>query len=704
MGLLLAGMPVGAEPPVPPAATAAPVQPAPVVAAPTPPAASESVGAINDEELLCESDLRSLELVASGDASFVIERTGVVTLQKETAAGPTMRFDLGKDDEESPPREGWVRVERVTPKGVRRSIACGPVVSGLGYRLPDVEGGTDSDILVVRLFDVPRGKVEQARLKAIRAEREKALLTTELIERERAMLRKLADVGGVSKAVKRLGDVPVPPTGLVDAVKAVASAQSVVDQLKSSCPRSSLPETAPALLKHICEEKGSLDEKLGALSRMLESYELALRDKKLQERRKELRDALVAAAGALKAGEEPEAAAREAHCAQVALLNWLHSDSASRLVAQVELPVADRAHIVETAYGIGDSKQAMPSGNEGSLAVLLHNVTTGVELGVGAHRVVSEPKGPAEAVAQLISTLVTLRTQASDAELAWMARVAPHSSLLGPSPGVPPLSKLDFSPKTPTFLCLDNPRDSIGNDGTPARVADATFKVDAGAPPIARIGTRAIAVEPLDKGTTREVYVCDAQPCEPSKDNAKVRNRVVLDADRGSPFPLLVELAGTAAFEGQGGFATPRYVPLGGSAGPQRVYELRGEYEAQKLASVSVLFGLRVSRKLTLALGPSLLVGTSGGTFSQAGLRIGYEFARGAFLTTGPSVRFVQTATQEVRLGSRIAVENSEEPKVPSPPGLEYQPRLGWSLGVAVDVSTLADAGNSLLKTVGVGQ
>ncbi|RKG71290.1 hypothetical protein D7W79_30870 [Corallococcus exercitus] len=664
MGWLLAGMPVSAAEPA-------------------------SGTDIKEMELLC----KGAELLPSQgeplDPRFIINRLGAVKLSKKAA--PLMAFDLGGNEVSA-----WVQVERVTPKGVRHLFACGSVDHGVRYRLPEADAATEKDRLVVRLFDRPRGAAEQARLRSIREEREKVLLTPELIEREQAALRKWADVGAITEAVGKFVVSPKPNDTLEKSVeKAIADARSVVDLLETACPGGSVSTSEPGLLKKICEEKRSLQGMLGAVSEALGRYSDALKNDALKDRRQEFRDALRVAAGGLKPGALPEGDAREAHCTQIAMLNWLRSEKASHLVAQVELPLVDGERIAEAAYGGGDSRQDLSPVKDRPLAVLLHDVTSGVELGVGAHQVISGRNEPVEALAGFFSVAVRMLGVAkfAAAEQPAGAKVLPPQAT---SRG------LDFSVDAPTLVCLGNPHNETASDGTPERVAKATLKVDTGAPSFARVGTRTLVVEPLEKGTRREIYVCDAQPCEPSKDNAKVRNRVVLDADQGSSFALLVEVAGTAAMEGQGGFTTPRYMPLGSSAGPQRVYELRGDYRTQDLASISVLFGRRMSRKWTLALGPSLLVGTSGGTFSQVGLRLGYEFSRGVFATTGPSLRFVQTATKEAPLGSRIAVANGDEPNVPAPPGLESQPRWGWSLGLAVDASALADAGKSLLKSVGV--
>ncbi|NPC45932.1 hypothetical protein HPC50_02465 [Corallococcus exiguus] len=657
MGLLLRGTPVNA-------------------------AESEADTRIPEMELLCTDAVPPPVLDAAEDPRFVINRSGAVTLSKKKE-NLLMEFNLGGNA-----HPAWVQVERVTHKGVRHPVACGQVDDGMRYRLPEADPETEKDVLVVRLFDLPRSAVEQARLRSVREEREKVLLTPGIIESEQAALRDWAEVGLVAKTVEQFA-LSTDGKEEVLAKAVIANALSIVAQLGAACPGAGSAASGPALLNKLCEENRSLDSQLGTVSEALDRYSRAMRDAALKERRTEFRVALRAAAETLKPGARLEGEAREAHCTQIAMLNWLHDDERPHLVAQVELPLVDGARIVEATYGGGDSRQDLSSGMHKPLAVLLHDVTSGVELGVGTQQVITGRNDAADAVAGAFSFMIRL------------AKLAPGALPAAVGGKVFPAAhrELDFSVKAPTLICLDQ---TTAPAGASERVLKATLKADMGAPPLARIGTRTLVVEPLDKGSRREVYVCDAKPCEPSKDNVKVRNRVILDADQGSSFLLLVEVAGTAAMEGQGGFTTPRYAPLGSSAGPQRVYELRGDYRTQDLASVSVLFGVRLSRSWLLAGGPSVLVGTSGGTFSQLGLRAGWEFARGVVLTTGPSLRFVQTATKEAPLGSRIALANGEEPKVPAPPGLEYQPRFGWSVGLGVDASVLTDAGKSLLKSVGV--
>ncbi|MFP2895234.1 hypothetical protein [Corallococcus sp. 4LFB] len=665
MGWLLTGMPVNAAEPVP---------------------AADS----DEMKLLCTGVEVVPRLGLPSDPRFVINRMGAVKLVRD--AKPLMAVDLGGND-----RSAWVQVERVTPKGVRHPVACGPVNHGLRYLLPDADAATEKDRLVVRLFDLARGREEQARLQSIREEREKVLLTPEFVEREQAALRNLANVDAITDAVKRFVVSPTPKADVeASVVGALTEAASVVEQLRAACPDGKSTSSGPALLKKICEEERTLEVKLKAVSEAFKRYDQALKDDAFKDWRKEFRDALQVAARDLKPGAQVEGKAYEEHCKQVAMLNWLHSDKVSHLVAQVELPMVEGSRIVEASYGEGDSKQDLPSGSNEPLAVLLHDVVSGAELAVGTSQSLAEPKGPAEALAGAITFLANAKM------LGGIAR-APAASLGAPAKSSPQ-RLLGFSAEWPSLVCPGKPQGPPANAGPSEGNVEVTLKVDVGAPSLARTGTRTLIVEPLDKGSRREIYVCDGQPCEPSKENAKVRNRVVLNADREDTLSLLVELAGTAALEGQGGFTTPRYVALGSSAGPQRVYELRGDYRAQDVASISVMLGVRLSQDLLVALGPSLLVGTSGGTFSQVGVRLGIKLTHGVFFTTGPSLRFVQTATKEAPLGSRIAVANAEEPKVPAPPGLEYQPRLGWSVGLAVDTSALTDAGKSLLKTVGVTQ
>jgi hypothetical protein len=215
-----------------------------------------------------------------------------------------------------------------------------------------------------------------------------------------------------------------------------------------------------------------------------------------------------------------------------------------------------------------------------------------------------------------------------------------------------------------------------------------------------------------------ELDVCNKRPCDSVKDAERVRNKVKLevDADNKVSFPVLIELAGTMAFGSGLSFGTPRYEPIGGPTGPDQVYELRSVYEAHRAFSVSLMFGVQPGSfalfdiwpksqgKWVFSAGPSLLVGAGGGFFSQLNVRVGYELAKGSYITLGPSWRIVETATGQAPLGSRIAVERKDDAKVPEPKGTESRLRPGLSLGVSIDMSVLADGGKSLLKAVGVSE
>ncbi|NOK08019.1 hypothetical protein [Corallococcus exercitus] len=656
-----------------------------------PPSARAQAESTELTEALCKESLPQLELKADGKALYRISRAGKVTVQDQ-AKELLFEFNFGQKE-----REGIVRIELVKPQEATSQVVCGHVTSGKTYQLPQTLWLNSTDKLVVRLYDVPRGEFELKRFKDIAAGRQTALLTEEVIGRELAQLRQQVGLKELKEEVEGLGRFPAPVDGVTVLHGSIDKARKKLEL--DGCSRGEAADASPApLLHHFCSEAQVIDKSLQTLATLLESYRNALADKKRQAEQQRLLGELRGFAKTLDGGTTPKEEVRKAHCEQLAALNWLHAEAAPRLITQVELPLIPSRQVLHVSYGTGNPKSTRPPGEQ--TAVLLHQVPTGAQVGVEEHqREFHQQATLAQAFADAVGVMVPLAAKSTTItwlELSDIARSFKRgedfktlTDLFGDLTAAPQLPSLD--PLRPTLLCQEG---------------DAQLKLDTGAAPIAPVGTRSFLVAPLKAGTATEISVCDKSPCVAQADGSHLKNKVTLEpqAEEESRFPFLVELAGTASFERGLSFGAPRYEAIGGTAGPQQLYELRREYEAHRAFSLSVLFGYRLKPWLALVAGPSVLVGASGGTFSQLNFRFAFPVTRGAYLTVGPSMRLVESATEVAPIGSRIAVENSSEPKVPTVPGTEYRPRFGLSLGFSVDVSVLTDTGKTLLKSAGVTQ
>ncbi|MDC0711425.1 hypothetical protein POL68_23340 [Stigmatella sp. ncwal1] len=620
----------------------------------------------------CPKDIPGLVETPESEPAYRVARTGIVKVFPEVKQW-RVQFDLGPEPEESERREGFVSIEWVKPRDSSWRV-CGKVKNGVTYRLPDALPVGDEDKLVVRLYDLPRGEAEQKRSMALRDAREKELLTPALVERERAALRGQPWLRKIAEVAEQLADVPPPPGGVKELATAVEDALATLDQLLG-CPQNEAEMNAePPLFRELCAEAVRIRTSLDGVARRLIRYQNALGAREFQSQRAALLVDLQEAARKLDAGGQPEGEVRDAHCQAVAVLSWLREDSAARWVAQVELPLASPGEVVSVQYKTGAVHAVRPLGTP--LAVLVQKVPAAEQLG---SLVSSGKRQQQQGLSQSLADFVMFAARA-------LGVAGPGSRVLGVAPidpqGSPLAPKVDR--RWPTLVCE-----------TPG------FKIDAGSEPLSSWGTRSLFIGRLEAGAETVLHICDKSPCDAKPDNPQLRNTVTLEPEWESSFPVLVELAGTAAPVKGLSFGSPKYEPIGGPSGPQRIYELGSTYEAQDAFSVSLLFGYQFHRRLALALGPSVLVGASGGIFSQLNLRMGVEVSRGAWFTFGPSLRFVKSATGDAPLGSRITVDNRDGAKVPEP-RTEYRPRLGLSLGVSVDVSTLAEAGKGLLKAVGV--
>ena len=637
-----------------------------------------------DNSALCPANEMPLAEMPGARHAFSIARTGVVTVNRD-AEEPLLQFDLGSAPGESTPREGFVRIDLVKKSGAKQT-ACARVKNGAVYRFPTALDASQEDHLVVRLYDVPRDEAEKERFLTLRQGREKALFTQKIADGERAELRKKLKLEErIIKVAKALENVPPPKDGAFALNQAIEDTHAELERAQADCPRADKKDEAARLLVDLCDEAKSIQASLKGLRQKLINHENTPRDAANLQRRHERLKEVVSTAALLATSAPPPGTDGQEHCKRVEALIWLRDDAAARLVVQSELPLVHPGRIIHARYDAGNTRETLPP--DELLAVLLHRVPTEVQLGTGIlTRTVAQQQTLASLLESAFTLTVPLLKKAGT--LGVLPRSTAKASWKDLNPDDPQGLKLD--PRYPTLVCH--------------QTGELKYTVDPGAAPIAALGTRVAYKGRLKDGKATELFVCNKTPCETKEDHEFLRTRVTLEPEQASVFPVLVELSATGALGRGLSFGSPHYVPIGGPTGPQRVYELRSEYEAQEAFSLSLLFGYRVSRRWALALGPSVLVGPSGGTFSQFNLRGALEMTRGAYFTFGPSMRLVQTATQETRLGARVAVENKDDPKVPTPLGLEYRPRFGLSLGISVDVSVLSEAGKGLLKAVGVTQ
>lgn len=148
----------------------------------------------------------------------------------------------------------------------------------------------------------------------------------------------------------------------------------------------------------------------------------------------------------------------------------------------------------------------------------------------------------------------------------------------------------------------------------------------------------------------------------------------------------------------------PEYQSIGGTAGPETIYELRYPFDVRRHVSASLLIGARYCERFFSGFGPTLLIGSGGGALTQWDIvPVAYTptWARGLYVTPSVGLRVVKYAT-DVNSGSRVPAAGTAD--VAKPPALgrtDSRPVVVLSLGIGFDLSVVGAAADSLLTSMG---
>lgn len=351
---------------------------------------------------------------------------------------------------------------------------------------------------------------------------------------------------------------------------------------------------------------------------------------------------------------ESTEAARKSWCNGMAMLAWLEKEGHVRLVVRAEVPLDVANQFVTAVFGAGSSATGWVAAGE-RLGLLLADVPSDEKISFKLHKGQKLPSA-ADAFANFLVIAVNAGLRAASFPAA----------------------------------CTDLKMDA---------------RVDAAAPPIAGFGTRAIVVPTVPSGYRTSVFVCSGPECTPGKADAPVRNEVQLDLLPTWRVTLLGELNGTVPVVGTDGafrtssFGTPTFEPIGGTSGPDQLYQLRRSYDGRQSFGTSVLLALQQHKWLG-AIGPTVWTGGESSPFTQWNLRAGRVLGEGFVLTFGATTRLVKDAI-DYREGDVVSVSRASGGQAPSP-RVRNALAFGASIGIAIDLAVLTDAGEALLKATGV--
>jgi hypothetical protein len=355
----------------------------------------------------------------------------------------------------------------------------------------------------------------------------------------------------------------------------------------------------------------------------------------------------------MKVDNELTPAQSEAQCSALGNYQW-HQQKGWLRIAEAQLPLTPE--VVQVSYAAGFSEQKNLK-TDTQIGVLVSSVPRDREISFSAkkNKVVVADVGAvlAQSLAYLIPAL----------------RALPIKSLF-----VAPLpEEEDWK-----LICQN-----------PVPLADLSM------PTVATRGTRAFIAGKVTKESSLEVLACEGAKCP--ADEGLIRNRIDLQPDPGVTFTLMAEVDVSL---GTGPMSAPRFDPVGGIEGPDQLYSFVHRTEARDVWSTAMLFAVRFCEGWTVGLGPSLLVGTSGGALTQWNLRAGHRLSGSLYFLAGISVRFVPTATDYL-VGAQVSVPKGMAEPAPPKFRTEDRPVFLFSIGLGLDLTVLSDAATSIAKAIG---
>jgi hypothetical protein len=246
-----------------------------------------------------------------------------------------------------------------------------------------------------------------------------------------------------------------------------------------------------------------------------------------------------------------------------------------------------------------------------------------------------------------------------------------------------------------------------GKPGIAWMVADTTLAPTAATETVGRV------FGDLDAEHVDDLVACASDTCTAAVDDKTVRARATLTPNRTGSWTLMAEITGglsvmsrysvscrcLGVFELLG---PPSFEPVNRGDGPDQIFELRTRSDPRNVVSTSLILGRYYSDRWLLGFGPSLLVGTSGGAFTQWNMRFAYRLSdKGAYLTFGPSLRFLPDPVDH-QLHDRVSVTKSASGAATAPQiRTYYSPELQLDVGLGIDIGALGAAASDTIKSFG---
>jgi hypothetical protein len=206
---------------------------------------------------------------------------------------------------------------------------------------------------------------------------------------------------------------------------------------------------------------------------------------------------------------------------------------------------------------------------------------------------------------------------------------------------------------------------------------------------------------------------CTAEPCTGADDDKNVRGRASLTPSRKKSWTMIAEVtlgvgllsrytADAGPWEPFEIESPPSFDPVNRGDGPDQLYQLKLKSDPRNAISTSLILGRYYTDRWFFGLGPSLLVGTAGGAFTQWNMRWAYRLGdKGAYLTLGPSVRFL-SAPVDYNVNDRVSVTKPASGTATAPVVRSYYtPELQFDIGLGLDIGTLGAVAADTIKSFG---